>query len=741
LKFKKISRFFPRAFILSLISIALTAGVVWLSNNKLVTSPVKQLENTLYDLGFKGRSVNKAHKLIRPEDIAIVAVDNASIDELGRVQLWPRLYDGLVMEKIAAAGAIAIGVDMLYTETDTLPAIYTRMLSQAGIMDSAKVISALSTDQDLSRAIEKAGNVYLSLFDNDADSSRAVSDSVIRPLRLLTAPVSPERKFSRMIYPQLPLASFTRGARAVGSINMPSDLDGVVRDYQLVQQVGDEKDGQVRYLANFPYYMLADLLGVPESEVRFEGSTLCLTDSFKIPLNRKGSFKINWLGTNEDIRMISFYKVLNDIVPAEYFKDKVVFIGASASGLEDIKTTPDADDRVPGVKIHAVAFLNMINQAFFTNFNSIWFYLVLLLITFLISIALSNMEPMFGLLFLAGAMLLEILVAVVFLFQQWGVMIPLGTLLGSTLLVSILTTTYSYFTEQKQKRQLKNAFGTYVSATVVNKILEDPKSLMLGGTKKVLSVLFSDIRGFTNYSEKMDPQLVVTILNRYLSAMSEPILSHEGTIDKFIGDAIFAIFGAPLEFSDHADEACEVALEMFHKLDEVNEWIVSNKFEPLKIGIGINTGEMTIGNIGSSKRFDYTAIGDAVNLGSRTEGLTKYFNVSVLVTEYTKDYCKSGQFLFRALPCTKVAGKAETVGMFELVDYKANRAKYEPHISLWEQALQAFHDYKFDESYDLFAQCNQLKKDDYATEIYMKKCKEYKVHPENFSNILEMGSK
>lgn len=737
---KKYSRKLGRAFFISTLSISITYGIVWLSNYRLVTSPVKKLENALYDLAYKSRSVNTSHHQIKTDDIVVVDVDNASIRELGRVQLWPRLYDARVIEKVAAAGAVAIGVDMLYTESDSFPAIYKHMMSKAGLADSSKVIGALSTDSDLAAAITQAQIVYLSFFD-DYDSSLQVSDDQIRSLRTITVPSHSSRKFSKIFYPQTPLKPFMQGARAVGSINMPSDLDGIIRDYQLVQQVGPEKNGEIKLVANFPFYMLIDILGVKEDEIRFDGSTMQLMDSFEIPLNNKGGFKINWLGTEESIRTISFYKVLNDIVPADYFKDKVVFMGASASGLEDLKTTPDKDDKVPGVNIHAVGFLNMINQAFFTEFNQGLFLVILLFVMILLSVLQSNMEPLLSLLFLTAVFVVEIFFSILFLFQQLNLIIPLGLLLGSTLFVSVLTTTYSYFTEQKQKRQLKNAFGTYVSATVVNKIIEDPKSLMLGGTKKVLSVLFSDIRGFTKYSEKMDPQLVVAILNKYLSAMSEPILNHEGTIDKFIGDAIFAIFGAPLEFSDHADEACEVAIEMIHKLAEVNQWLITNNFGPLKIGIGINTGEMTIGNIGSSKRFDYTAIGDSVNLGSRVEGLTKFFNVNILVTQFSKGYCKTDQFLFRPLPATIVMGKAESVAIFELVDYKKDRHKHEPYISMWEEAHTAFQSRDFDHALNLFTQYSDWRKEDAAASIYIDKCKEYKLNPERFSNSIEMDSK
>lgn len=223
--------------------------------------------------------------------------------------------------------------------------------------------------------------------------------------------------------------------------------------------------------------------------------------------------------------------------------------------------------------------------------------------------------------------------------------------------------------------------------------------------------------------------------------MSEPVLAHEGTIDKFIGDAIFAIFGAPLENSDHATEACEVALEMINKLKDVNQYLISEGYGPLKIGIGLNTGEMTIGNIGSSKRFDYTAIGDSVNLGSRIEGLTKHFNTNILVSEFTKNACDQSQFLFRALPETAVQGKAKTVGIFELVDYQKNREHHEPFISTWENALVKFFLKDFKGAYSLFESYYEKFPNDVSAMIYMEKCKTYQSHPEEFNNSIVMENK
>lgn len=737
---QKIFKHFSKVLFLAILSIAITYFSVWLSRNYSTSDPIRKLENSIYDLAFQFRTVNNGFRFLKPDDIAIVTIDNESIHELGRVQAWPRLFDAEVIKYIAGGQPLAIGVDFLYTESDTLPAIYKQLLRSNGLNNPSNIISALSTDQMLAKAIQEAQNVYLTLYEDKEMNLDADMDTAFSSLRLFRSRQDPLMQMSRIKYVQAPIKLFSSVAKGIGNIDMHTDNDGVLREYQSFKQIGETKHDSVNLLANLPIYMLSDLYGTDDQHLVLKDSKAWLTDSVYIPLNKSGAFRINWLGSNEHFRYIPFYKIYQKSVPAEFFKDKVVFLGTSAAGLEDLKTVPHSDDRMPGVEVHATAFLDIVNQAFIHELSLIKFLPAILFISILMSWLFTYTRPFNALLFLIAFLLIESFFAFM-LFRNNAVMIPVVALLGGTVITGILTNTYNYFTERKQKQQLRNAFGTYVSSTVVNKILEDPNSLMLGGTKKVLSVLFSDIRGFTTYSENMDPQLVVKIINKYLSAMSEPVLAHEGTIDKFIGDAIFAIFGAPLENSDHASEACEVALEMIIKLKEVNQDLVHEGFDPLKIGIGLNTGEMTIGNIGSSKRFDYTAIGDAVNLGSRIEGLTKHFNVPILVSHFTKNACDTNRFLFRDLPETRVQGKQLSVGIFELIDFKSNRANYEPGITIWEKAQLAFMMKDFERAAEFFRQYQEIYPKDSPAEIYLIKCKVYQQHPEAFSNAIEMENK
>ncbi|MEP7269617.1 MAG: adenylate/guanylate cyclase domain-containing protein [Saprospiraceae bacterium] len=595
----------------------------------------------------------------------------------------------------------------------------------------------LSTDDSLAAAIQNARVVYLSMFRDNFDPGEKKLYDDLRYIDLKNSGSIDFPHTSKMV---LPIKKLRQYALGVGDIYMPSDNDGMLRNYQLLQTADTTDEQVLKMIAAFPFYMWADLIGADLGKANLDDRRLNILDSLHVPLNSKGAFRINWLGSKQKFRYISYYKILQKTIPSEFFKDKVVFLGTSATGMEDLKSVPSSDTKMPGVEVHATGFIDLANQAFMREIGLGQFLPILIFFILLATFIINYVKPLYALLALVGLMLLEF-IAVFPLFNGLYTMFPLMPLLLGTLISGMVSITYDYFTEQKQKKQLKNAFGTYVSSTVVNKIIDDPKSLMLGGTKKVLSVLFSDIRGFTKYSERMDPQLVVAIINKYLSTMSEPVLNHEGTIDKFIGDAIFAIFGAPLDNSDHATEACEVALEMILKLKDVNDYLVGEGYGPLKIGIGVNTGEMTIGNIGSTKRFDYTAIGDSVNLGSRIEGLTKHFNVNILVSEFTWASCQHEKFLFRALPSTRVQGKEITVGIYELMDYANNRAYHEPDISLWEDAHAAFMHNNLIKALELFQDYYQKHPKDVSASIYIEKCIQYSDHPDEFSNSIDMDKK
>ncbi|MBC8043803.1 MAG: adenylate/guanylate cyclase domain-containing protein, partial [Rhizobacter sp.] len=310
-----------------------------------------------------------------------------------------------------------------------------------------------------------------------------------------------------------------------------------------------------------------------------------------------------------------------------------------------------------------------------------------------------------------------------------------------TLLCYVSSLLYRYFTEGREKLILKRAFETYVPPDVVQQVLDNSDALSLGGDKRFLTVLFSDIRGFTTYSEVLDPQELVRLLNFYLSAMSDVIFNNRGTIDKFIGDAIMAIFGAPVPQPDSAAQACRTALDMLRELEKVNERQRTEGHPPLSIGIGINSGEMTVGNIGSNRRFDYTVIGDAVNLGSRLEGLNKYFKTTILVSESTKDKCSDAEFLFREIAPVQVKGKDRPVMVYELLTEQKAAASMTAWLEPYSAGLSLYKEKRFAEAAACFQQSLAANPNDGPSAYYLALCHDLKERPEQFNAVVVMDAK
>ncbi|MEO5667957.1 MAG: adenylate/guanylate cyclase domain-containing protein, partial [Bdellovibrionota bacterium] len=293
------------------------------------------------------------------------------------------------------------------------------------------------------------------------------------------------------------------------------------------------------------------------------------------------------------------------------------------------------------------------------------------------------------------------------------------------LFVGILA--FKYFTEEKDRAFVKGAFEKYVSPDVVGSILQDPKKLNLGGERRELSVLFSDVRGFTNISEKMGASDLAKFMNDYLTPMTEIVLSEKGTIDKYMGDAIMAIFGAPIRYEEHAQKAVDAGLKMLDRLEELKVGWRELGLPPIDIGVGVNTGEMSVGNMGSTRIFSYTVMGDSVNLGSRLEGLTKEYGVKFIVSEYTRS--KLGEtYLCRELDRVKVKGKAIPVTIFEVMGRAADADAEELKRKgeLFSSALQKYYASDFEGAQVEF---EALKEKDSTAEIYAERCALWRETP------------
>ena len=289
-------------------------------------------------------------------------------------------------------------------------------------------------------------------------------------------------------------------------------------------------------------------------------------------------------------------------------------------------------------------------------------------------------------------------------------------------------TIFRYFSEEKEKQMVKKTFKYYLSQSVVDEVLKDPSKLALGGVKKNISVLFSDIRGFTTISEGLTPDQLSVVMNDYLTPMTQCVFDYEGTLDKYMGDAIMAFFGAPIKQEDHAMRACLTALKMMDELKVLAKEFEARNLPIIDIGIGVNSGDMSVGNMGSKQRFDYTVMGDNVNLGSRLEGINKQYKTNIIVSEYTYELIKD-TLLCRKLDAVKVKGKNEPVVIYELISKHKHNTELLRISDLTEQGIQYYWDRNWDKSIVIFNKILEIKPNDYLSGIYIDRCNHFKENP------------
>jgi adenylate cyclase len=438
--------------------------------------------------------------------------------------------------------------------------------------------------------------------------------------------VSSEIVNNQLKYPTTNIKNITES----GFVNLPPDRDGVVRKAQLVALIDDN--------CQFSYGLrIAQLI---KSNVRVELCQKVFIKNKNITNDQK--IIINYSGGRESYLTLSMIDVLNQKYPKDLFKDKIIFIGATAKNLHDEYFTPISKEPISGVEIQANIVDTIVNQKVIQNLGTIESSILIIILSIASFLLTITLKPFKSFITLAVVLFFMILISIK-LFDL-GVIIPIFYLFLSLAISFITGTIDNFYKKNIENLKVKKAFKRYVSPLVLDEILKNIDNLNLKGKKATVSILFSDIRGFTSISEKLPADKLVKELSRFLSLASKEILKTQGVVDKYIGDAIMAFWGAPLEDDNHALNACKSALAMLEAEKIFNNtrpaWLPE-----FKIGIGINTGEVSVGNIGSIERFDYTIIGDAVNLASRVESLTKHYKQAIILTENTLKYLKKEDFI------------------------------------------------------------------------------------------------
>ncbi|MCJ7604388.1 MAG: adenylate/guanylate cyclase domain-containing protein, partial [Desulfobulbaceae bacterium] len=651
-------------------------------------------DNRLTDVMFTIRG-----KTPISSSVVIVDIDDASLASIGQWP-WPRNTVAALVSQIHQAGAKVIGFDIVFAEPDRtspknhLDGIIDLLTTPVADEEKNALRANPSLDHDLILGDTLAtmpsvlGYVFVTTPQNTLEANVPFPSCTIR----LDPPSTPlsSINFIRASNTIVNITDVSQG-ESEGFFNVFPDPAGTIRKVPLFMA-----------LNGVPYPSLAletMRIGLGEQEVTIHISQqvdtaqkgmLGVTVGGKfIPTDDQGQITVNYRGPVKTFAYVPAADILTGR-HLDKLKDKYVLIGTSAAGLLDLRATPFANI-FPGVEIQATVIDNLLtgDPLTYDLYTEIGMtYALVAGSGILLSALLAYTNPLAGA--LGGLLCLLATAGGSYFFflnnKIIGITYPLLTI--ST--VFLVVTLSNYFFAGREKRFLRDAFGHYVSPDVVSEIIKNPANLSLSGQVRNLTVFFSDIRDFTTISEKMSPTQLGRFMNRYLTAMSAVLLEHGGTVDKYIGDAIMAIWGAPLTDNDHAAKAVRASLASIKRLEELQkEELQKEQREKIAIGIGLNTGEMNVGNFGSTQRFDYTVIGDNVNLASRLEGLTKVYGCRILISESTRDAAGPG-FFCRFIDRVRVKGKKLPVNIFEPLCEGEPDAGLHREVTSFQAAITAY---------------------------------------------------
>ncbi len=718
----------PLVFALLHASGALTIGVF------------QRLDDIIYDARLRATMPGTLDNRI-----VIVDIDEKSLAEVGR---WPwgrnkvaQLTDQLLGNYQAAL----IGFDVVFAEPDESSGLKRlRQLAQAELRDApgfAEKINALQASLDYDAAFAAAiarKPVVLGYYftsDRDGRSSGTLPAPVMGRDSLHGRPI----KFTSWNGFGSNIPQLAKAAPMAGFFNPIVDADGVVRSVPLLAEY------QGHYYESLALAMFRMLAGLPSVEPGFpkdrfiarnyqglESIVLRLgPKSVSIPVDDKVATLVPFRGLGGpgggSYRYVSAADVLAGRVAAGSLKDKIILVGTTAPGLQDLRVTP-VGETYAGVETHANVISGMLDGKTLVKPDYAVGYEVLLLLVsgLLLAFALPVLSAP-----KAVALSLAVVAAIIglniWLYLGAGLVLPVGTALLMALTAFGLNMSYGYFVESRSKRELANLFGTYVPPELVDEMVKDPDSYSMKAASKELTVMFCDMRGFTKMSEQMEPTQLQELLNGVFSRLTDLIRSHRGTIDKYMGDCVMAFWGAPVDTPNHAQLAVATAIEMAGAVHQINADHRAKGIPEIGIGIGLNTGTMCVGDMGSDIRRSYTVIGDAVNLGSRLEGLSKAYGVEIVVSESTRRLAPD--FAWQELDRVRVKGKDQAVAIFQPLAAGVPGKALGEELKLWNAFLKAYRAQDWDGCDLLLLNLHRAGAKKYLYELYSERVASMRLLP------------
>ena len=655
----------------------------------LAPVPVEVLDRKLLDFRHLLRG-----PLAPGPEVVIVAIDEASLEEVGRWP-WPRRRLAELIDRLHDAGAAAIGLDIVLAEPATavdrgaLESLLDAdpLRTAAGLREAVR--TELDEDAQLAASLGRAGNVVLAhYFEFAGDPAPGPAAARVPEMtvmlaggaRLATTPGLKSATRARVAIPRLAAA-----AAGSGHINFAPDPDGLYRRMPIAVRAGD------RLLPALALELLRVRLGGGAASVTVApaGVTAARVGDRKLAVDGAGQLWLDFLGPPGTIPRISASAVLAGRVPADALAGRIVLVGFTAAGFDEVPTPFAAV--APGVELQATVLDNVLRGR---SLRRPWWLVpaeaaTVIAFGLLIGPALRRLRGGWGAV-AAVALALGYLWVSQRLFVGAGLALGGVYPLGALVLCTLGGAVHLSMTEESEKRKIRHAFRHYVNPEIADLIAREPQRLRLGGERRPITVLFSDIRGFTALAESLAPEALGELLNQYLEAMTDVVFEHEGLLDKYVGDAVMAFWGAPAAASDHAARCCRAALDMLARLERLNARWQDGGLPRIEIRIGINTGDAVVGNFGSSRRFSYTAVGDDVNLASRLEHLNEVYGTRVLMSGWTRRAI-GDEFVCREIDHTRVRGRAQRVTVHELLGRRSDDrdGSLARRVATFEEALDA----------------------------------------------------
>lgn len=697
---------------------------------------IDRIENYLYDVRVR---------LTMPGtvDDRIVIID---IDEISQARLgqwpWPRDTLAAIVDQLFDHYDVRVlGLDVLFAEAEERSA--ERLLATLASSPFAKD-PAFARELDRHRdALDSNVRFAESMIARDVVTGFVFKDSLAdgepASTGVLPTPVIHAKDVAGLDVPFVEARGFAGNLDALqgnaiagGFFDSPIiDADGVFRRAPLVQQYAGD------LYASLGLAVARVALGNPDiglvfadrDDGRMRGldlEALTLGDR-RIPVNEQVAVFIPWRGPQESFPFISAAEVLDGTAPRNRLQGKIALLGASAAGLLDLRSTP-VGQRYIGVEAHAnlVAGLldgNIRQQPAWSDGLE---FLLLLLVALLTAVLLPRLSPVMALA-LVVAMLVATLAGNLWLWSTQQLVVPAAALLVFIVLISMLQITYGFFIEQRNKRRLSQVFGQYIPPSLVDEIDASGEDISLEGESREMSVLFSDVRGFTSISESLDPVELTQMMNEFLTPFTGAIQNQRGTIDKYMGDAVMAFWGAPLADQEHAHHAVLAAFEMLQAVRQLDDRFEARGWPQIRVGIGIASGSMNVGNMGSEFRIAYTVMGDTVNLGARLESLTKQYGVDIIVSDQTAKLADG--FVYRELDLVRVKGKTEPVAIFEPLGRREDLGQDTAEmLSTYAAALSAYRSQQWSTAIGAFETLQQHS-DDHLYKMYRDRIDNFRRSP------------